>query len=376
MYRALMTADVHISNALPFAQRKEGLYTDRLDDTTAVISAMTQYGAENGIKDIWVLGDLIDKRLVDGATLKSTVETLTNAADSGDFEIRLIPGNHEAHDAAGTIFTLEGLANIRKNISVLGPNAGKGSVISVKDGPNFCAMSYRPDEQARIQVKYHRDNHAPQGAVMLLHQSLVGGRAGSWVCPDGVTLEDLDGFIATFAGHFHTPQSITDTVHYLGAPIQHNFGDSGENRGFWEIRINGKSVKMIHVPLRAPQFFSMDWNVHRSGDLLESAKILALQENDYLEIQMEGTTAELKEAAKELAEAKEKIKEAIGLRMVKVHTTVKSEKKTRAKAASTGKKLTWREAVGGYLDVCDTTGLVRARLEELAKQAIEEAERK
>jgi DNA repair exonuclease SbcCD nuclease subunit len=371
-YRALWAADVHISNTLPFAVRKEGVYTDRLDDTTGVVAYMAQYAKENGIRDLWFIGDLIDKRLMDAPTLKSTMETLLDTLDRDDgVNIHLIPGNHEAHDARGETFTLQALNGIRPNLKVWTEH----DILHPIPGLTIRGCPYKPDEEARDVVSRIRDT-MEGSTVMLLHQSLVGGRVGAWVNEHGIKVDDLDGFLGVLAGHFHTPQQVAPRVNYLGAPMQHNFGDAGEERGFWDIVItDGKAkpfAKMVKVP-RMATFHEVNWTDIQSGALDENA----FNADNYYHIRLEGSTLDLKREQPAVQEYVNRIKAAINPRYVKALPIVLTARaKERAKVTTAGSVggVSWPAAVTGYLDACDVSGLSRARLEAIARTALEEAE--
>lgn len=361
-YRALYAADVHVGNTLPYARRdKTSPYTDRLIDSLSVLDQMADYAEANGITDIWYLGDLGDKRLMDGATFKALGSKLIELSDRGLFQ-RAIPGNHEASDASGHMYTIRGFEGIRPNIEIW----DETTRCEPTPGLMFRGVPYKPDEVAREIVERIREEEANTPTVLLLHQSLVGGKVGSWINPDGITPDDLDGFHSVLAGHFHTPQELSAAPlrMYLGAPLQHNFGDSGEQRGFWDITYTAKGVKAKLIKTAMPEFRKCSWD-----KLPDDFK-----EGDYLQLETRGTATELKRIAAGVKEAAEAAL-ARGARAVKVHPTTITERKTRAKVAEEGGKvLTWPEAVSGYVDACDVTGLSRAKLEAMAREALAEAE--
>lgn len=367
-YRFLATADVHCGNTLPHARRIEhggiDVYTDRLMETVDVLGQMSAYATENGITDLWYSGDLIDKRLIDAATFKAVTEKLldVSALDLNQF---LIPGNHEAQDAAATMYTLRGFEGVRPNIQVL----DETSQVDM-GGLRFRCVPYKPDSLARAEIARLRDEIANEPTVLFFHQSIVGGKVGEWVNPDGVTLEDLEGFKLALAGHFHTPQQIEKApVHYLGAPVQHNFGDAGEERGFWDITVDAKRTKMVKVALKTPRFHVFDWASIKAGPAPSFAR------GDYVQLNIRGTAAQLKADEKDVENVVDGFIR-LGAREVKRNLLLESERKSRAKVVDKdGKRMGWPAAIAGYVDACDVTGLTRARLEALAREAISEAER-
>lgn len=388
-HRSVWTADIHVSNTLPYAKRGvselppmlgTGLllrdsYTDRLMDTLLVLERVFMYARENGIKLIWILGDLLDRRLLDAATLKAFTDVFLGLVDSGEEDERtiIVPGNHESHDASGSVYTVSALEHIRPNRVTVWNGT---SELDLRDefGLRFIGFPYKPDAVARDEVRRIRDETcADKGAVLLLHQSLVGGKVGSWVNPEGIMPEDLEGFYSVLSGHFHTPQHV-GAARYLGAPLQHNFGDSGEERGFWDITFKPGDINAKLISSNAPAFHSLDWrDEEERGKLYERIRI-----GDYVEVKLEGTDAEIKSERGAIDDFLRGSGWSSAIRLVKFRPIPLSDKKERSKAIAeavkSSGKITWPSAVSGYLDHCDLTGLERARLEEIASAALAEAE--
>lgn len=362
-YRALMIADLHLGNTLPYAQRVDGLVTDRLLDGVAVLEQLGQYAAENDITDVYSVGDLQDKRLVDAPTAKLATAAAARLVDEYLLRLHLIPGNHESADAGGLAYCLEGWNQLRPGSLFV---YGDGAVIEPKHGPRLWTLPYKPDRIAAERVRMMSANAALRGGVnvALLHQSIKGGKAGSWVCPHGIDPTDVEGFAAVFAGHFHTHQDVTSTMQFLGAGMQHTFADLGEQRGFWDVTIEDDgTVKQTLVEARAPRFYSADWQ-----DIDEDPPT-----GSYVEIRYRGTRAQLAQLKPDVdAYCAELLKN--GARWVKPVPVIVAEKKERAAIArDAGGRVTWPSAVAGYLDACNLEGLERARLEEIANNALAEA---
>ena len=80
---------------------------------------------------------------------------------------------------------------------------------------------------------------------------------------DAFTPEDLrpDFFKYVVGGHFHRKQMIAgyDNMLYTGAPIQHSFGDEGEEKGY-VILDTSKRCDIQFVPIPNPKFYTMSPN--------------------------------------------------------------------------------------------------------------------
>jgi DNA repair exonuclease SbcCD nuclease subunit len=367
-YRAIFTADVHVSNALPYARRLErdgfgALVTDRLRDTLAVLDQMANAADDARCEDLWVLGDLIDRRLLDAVTHRAVAEKLAQLVDEREKQVILVPGNHEAADHAASAYNLEGFARLRPGKIHVRSEPGYFE----RDNVPFYALPYKPDAEACRIIDAAR---AGGDAFLLLHQSLKGGKAGDWVCPDGVGPELLEGFLGVLAGHFHTAQHVGKEALYLGAPLSHHFGDAGERRGFWKFVVDDEdgTADLEMIEARAPRFHVVTWR-HGTTDADVDAFV-----GDYVQLNVVGTRAQLRTAVPEAA-AIARVLEASGARMARVHPIPVPERKSRAKVeAGEGGRVTWPVVVEGYLDACDLSGLERARLAEIGRAALAEAE--
>lgn len=366
-YRALFVADVHAGNSLPWAVKDpETLITDRLHDIIDVLTQMTDYANERMIIDIWVLGDLIDKRLVDAVTLKLVTAKLMEMKAQG-LVVRLIPGNHEAGDAAGKHFTLDAFSDMGFWVAGINDASDQISVIHPVPGFEVVAMPYLPISRAVQIAESGKDFH-----LMLLHQTIKGGMVGGWESPDGLDPEMLES-VAThvFSGHFHTPQTIGKHVHYLGAPVQGTFGDAGEERGFWDVSWTGKFCKRVKVPIvGAPRFHELIWKV---GD--DPPRASEINPKDYVTVKVSGLSTEVNKLWITAEEWCAGVK-AEGARLCRpVPLITKEPTKARISLGADGDRPTWDTVLSRYLDAADCSGLNRQRLEQLGKELMADADK-
>lgn len=156
--------------------------------------------------------------------------------------------------------------------------------------------------------------------------------------------------------------------------MQHNYGDAGEERGFWDITYKPDEIEAQLISSNAPGFHSLDWRDEEARIILGGL----VRPNDYVEIKLEGTDAEIRSERGAIDDYMKAI-QATNVRHVRFRPTLISDKVERSKAIADAVKfsgkITWPAAVNGYLDQCDLTGLERARLEEMANSVLAEAER-
>lgn len=370
-YRALFVADVHAGNQLPWAVKDPNtLITDRLLDIMDVLTQMTTYANENMIVDIWIAGDLIDKRLVDAVTLKLVTAKLMEMKAQG-LVIRLVPGNHEAHDAACRHFTLDAFSDMGFWVAGIDDAADQISVVRPVDGFDVVAMPYLPHERA-IQIA----EAGKDFTLMIIHQTIKGGMVGGWESPDGLDPAVLEATAThVFSGHFHTPQTIGKRVNYLGAPVQSTFADAGEERGFWDVTWTGKFCHRKKVPIvGAPQFFTRQWITEGSGSG-DLPSIDGIPAKSYVNLEVVGSEATVNKlwitAEEWCAEARSR-----GLRLARpVRCVTKEPTKARISLGGAGDRPTWDTVLSRYLDAADCTGLNRQKLEQLGKELMANADK-
>jgi DNA repair exonuclease SbcCD nuclease subunit len=106
---------------------------------------------------------------------------------------------------------------------------------------------------------------------------------------DAFTVDDLrpDLFKYVVLGHFHRHQFLGGYPHmfYCGAPIQHSFGDEGEDKGFYIIDTS-KRWDVEFVPVPNPKFITMN-----AYDVANEDMQLIADEGHY--VRLEVTESEL-----------------------------------------------------------------------------------
>jgi len=301
-YRALFLGDVHMSNKLPHARTGADGITDRLKDQVKMWADLERYRADAGIKDVWVLGDLFDRPLVDAATLTATVKALVSIAAGGGF-VRILPGNHDTDDPTASRFVVDALESM--DLEGVRSLSSDDMLVKISDWMTMWLMPYAPVPKNRERLLQIAElaPGAP-GSVLLMHNSVLGARHMGWLCDAGLgATEVCAGFDAVFSGHFHTAQEFGTCGRYLGAPYQFGFGDEGEERGFWDVtfrppdaefrpgEINDPlEITRTLVPVAAPKFWTVGWDsqAHAVNKCSDAGGIAG----DYVLVDVRATAAE------------------------------------------------------------------------------------
>jgi len=103
-FKALITADLHLSNGLPHAQPTVDGLTDRFVHQLRVLQQIKEVGTREEVDAVFILGDVFDKRLLDAVTLRHSLEAFRNLEP---LSVYVLPGNHDAHSQVGERFISE-----------------------------------------------------------------------------------------------------------------------------------------------------------------------------------------------------------------------------------------------------------------------------
>jgi len=300
-FSALVIADPHMSNRLPYSKPTENGLTDRFEDQLSLWGSVGTVVKDRGVDAVFILGDLFDRSLVDAVTLTHTVEVITNL----ECDVFILPGNHDANSAGGR-FVVEAFGKMKNNrVQVIGESEGATLQVELKKATlEFWPMAYKPVKQTEKELETIRKKiNSKHKNFLLIHNSIVGAQHYGWTCNDGLEADNVcEGFERVYAGHFHTSQTFGKEMKglYVGSPMHHDFSDVGVTSGFLLVEFGGDGkFKEEFFQSTLPEF-------HVCRDLKEKvgAKI-----GDYLRFEIEATNAQWVKAkvkAKELCESLKK----------------------------------------------------------------------
>jgi len=268
--RSLFISDLHAALRLPHAQLSETATTsDRLEDVCHVLDRVLAYTAEHDVAQVFVLGDLFHQRHPDAPTLHAVAQRLRALSRVAE-RVLLLPGNHDAHDKAGRIYSLSFFDALQvPGIEVLLEPEPRtfGDV-------TFWPMPWLPREatEARISAALARRS-ADRANVLLLHHTIKGCLDGPRRVQQGLTLSALGGFDLVLSGHIHRPQRLGHSV-LLGSPLELRASENdGEQRGFW-VMDHAAPHDLHLVPLDdTPKF--LRWSLDTPGALDDGDRVEA-----------------------------------------------------------------------------------------------------
>jgi len=367
-YRALFTADVHLSNQLPHSRVEAAgvSVTDRLRDLRAFFARMGEYAHHHKIDHVWILGDFFDRRLLDAVTLKYGQLALRELTSRG-CRVHIQGGNHDAYDAAGSHHTVDALA-------ATSPIAKDGAVVvydratlaqelayvegASYGGLRFCVLPFTQEERAKGVVEEANAAADPSRDVLLIHQTVKGAFTKGWKAPGGLRPSMFDRFRVVLAGHFHT-QQVFENGMYLGAPIQHHFADSGELRGFNDITfVKGarKGLAAIKVKLiedeEMSRFHTLVFEQDRwvIGEIAGTKSSHRIQPGDYVRLVAKGERSVIDKASESAQKVRDQLL-AHGVRAAQFRPILSPKMKRRVEVATEeAGAFNWERALVGYVE--------------------------
>ena len=242
--KILIFSDPHGHNYKEFSIIEDGINT-RLMDCVEALKKIHYSADKNEVDMIWFTGDLFHlKNNLDNKVIQLIMHEMKDLAMQ--YPLLLVPGHHDLYMWSSNPVLLEMLAEFSDQVVVV------DKPMWIKDSRFFNIPIYAEPCTRKIKELTDRienlETNIQEGPIFLAHQDMLGMRYGGFVVDQGLDAELLSHkFRWSFIGHYHNPEKMElhkgdvdlfkDNVISVGAPLQHNFGDAGEPRGWWIIRI-------------------------------------------------------------------------------------------------------------------------------------------
>lgn len=240
------------------------------DDVVAVEKEFLELCLKEKV-DFWVFGgDRFLSRNPLDVSRRNADLALKEKAESGIPGIILI-GNHDrwtkSPHSGHNLYNISIYQNDLPNISVL-ERSGQ-LTMRIKDSVvQFHAI---PAGHKPHDIKLNMSNSA-DFRICLFHDILRGCRfTNGIVAPEGLepSVLDLKEFDIVLGGDNHQPQDLNfrNTIgRYIGAPMQHNWGDVGSERGYLLVTLTvdadgNRSCYTNFIHSSAPKFIQQEWQV-------------------------------------------------------------------------------------------------------------------
>lgn len=244
--RALIWADLHGHNYREFSTIENGINT-RLKDCADVVKQILLSAREHEVKEIWFVGDLFHlKNNLDSQVIAYIMSEMTNLAINSD--VFIVPGNHDYRAWSSEPILLEVLNEMPGEFELCksGWFLDKGIYIE----PFTRKIKELNERIARLETD-------PEEDIFFGHQDIIGTRYGGFVVEQGLDADVLSKkFKWSFVGHWHVTSRVRENVISIGAPLQHNFGDANQSRGWYIFDSEKGEVKFVANHF-SPRFYDI-----------------------------------------------------------------------------------------------------------------------
>lgn len=281
--RVLLFSDLHAHAFRPNSDILPSGRNTRLDDSLKILLEIEGLCQEHTVDGVLFAGDMFHTRgILNVRTFNEVCEALARIKMYVDF-FGVLVGNHDQSDRQGTVYSTK---TFQSFLTVMDQH-GWYTLGSNEDELNVYAVPYHGSKEVLLDHIHTRyDSAAP--SCFLGHFGISGGKVGSnfvLVSEHEVNLGELQPYLQEFdqmfLGHYHLPQKLLPKVRFLGATHQHNWGDTGQERGcwIWDTHKDCEFSEPGFIPLTsAPRFISIPY------DNVISPKVEVEVDNDFVRV--------------------------------------------------------------------------------------------
>lgn len=248
--RLLVTGDLHISD-------RRVMGRPRLPVTLDMLQSIFDYAQAQAVDGVVLNGDVIDQK--QGFPLDVYLGILSVLEKRAPvFKTFWIRGNHESPDAERPQRTLMRLFEGLVTTVIDRPTYFADATSLVRLAPWWPAEKFKQSMNEIAQ----EDRHSTKSRYLITHVGLKEGTVGpsNFYPPSEVRCKDLhpEVYKKILLGDYHTHQWIVPhKVVYLGAPIEHTFGDA-ESPGVWILDTVKDTLESLPL-VGFPRFFQ--WTI-------------------------------------------------------------------------------------------------------------------
>lgn len=259
MAKILLFSDLHVHPFKLYATLDSNGINSRLNDAFKCLDMIIDYAREHEVDLVLFGGDMFHVRKQLSVTAFNGVyECLRKLSEITN--VVLLHGNHDQADRAGEQYSVYAFSSFIKVIDRPGWNKIHG--VSGK-WYNIFALPYQDElSVATLSSVIQQVPRSPHPRIFLGHLGINGALAGADFVYNSVydaNITDLhpELFDAGFLGHFHMYQDLGHNFFYIGAPIQHNWGDKNQERGIVVYDTDTKTHE--RVVLKLPMFWEIKY---------------------------------------------------------------------------------------------------------------------
>jgi len=238
-----------------------------------VVDKFIERCREKGITTGVFAGDWHDNRIVlNVMTLNYSTEALRRLNDyfgSVGGKFYFILGNHDLYYRHQRRVSSLPFLNEFKNIFVI----DNPTTVEIDGVPVMMIPWLTPGEDLHELVQETK----AKIAIGHLQFANCKWNSNSPVLTEGLPVSEAKKFKLLISGHFHVHQQVGNVL-YVGSPLQMNFGDAGDPRGFLEVNIRSGKWKHI-LNDYSPRYYKIKMSeVLKNLDLIKNNHITVIED--------------------------------------------------------------------------------------------------
>lgn len=203
-------------------------------------SQFIPYFEQNGITELFILGDLFDRRkYVNFNTLHIYKRRLFDVLETKGININILVGNHDTtYKNTNKVNSPELLLSEYKNITVY----TSPQDVFIHNKP-IAVVPWINSENYNKFIEFNKNTKAK---VMFGHFEINDFYmyANSIKCSHGIDQNFFKKYKMVLSGHFHE-KSTNNNISYLGAPSEYNWNDAECDRGFHVLDLDKNDLTFI-----------------------------------------------------------------------------------------------------------------------------------
>lgn len=284
MSKILIWSDLHLHNWTYGADYSMG-WNSRLLGQLGLMSEIAQAAVQHGADTTFFCGDMFHTHgKIDSAVMSVAIEGVKLLSQEVENNYFLV-GNHDLSTKSSFMpyrpNSLEAIGEIADNVEVI--NTVRGNV-KEKDF-TWSAVPFIEDGKVLERTLI---DHVARGVsghhLLFMHQGVAGVPVGSGYLIDETFKPEMvpDNVDICFIGHYHPHRKVTDKLVMVGSPMQLNWSDKNESRGY--IIYDTDSRSWTFHELNAPKFIEMDASFAETAIKLNFDDFLDTIQNNYVRV--------------------------------------------------------------------------------------------
>jgi len=254
-------------------------YTNGINlyDTISVEDSISEYASNNNISVVLFGGDWYRATNPTQNVIKHAEAAWVRRSNANIMTIAM-PGNHDrwtkshvsGHAFEGASIFKKDLKHIEVFDEITIRDIGEFEFIFVPSGWENQKIAHKKTKP--LVVVFHG---------LISGSLLASGTKASGIDPNFIKALEPD---LVLGADNHTPQSLNEIfgcqAYYLGAPLQHGWGDAGQVRGFWHVKYINDQFICEMVPTITPRFIKRQIPANTEIEALINAMTILNQELD------------------------------------------------------------------------------------------------